>query len=180
MTALFRVLYRILILCFVSLLTFACDKKTGDGDDGKEVEPEFIAESVDITGCMFVADLDLNGGSFQTGPEGTSIVCKTLSMTTSHFTFVFNDEFGHPIFIEVNPLEFKGVEMHASFYCKTNLKIEQEGTKKESQATASGRIDIASKSSPDQVSGEILVTWNNDGYSNRFHITEFDFSRRFE
>ncbi|MBR6881853.1 MAG: hypothetical protein IKN06_02660 [Bacteroidales bacterium] len=176
MTALFRVL-RILILSFVSFLAFACDKKA---DEGKEVEPEFIAESVDITDCMFKADLDLNGVSFQTGPEGTSIVCKPLSLTSSRFTFVFNHESGKPVSIEVDPLEFKGAEGHASFYCKTNLRIDRDGTKKESQATASGRIDIASKSSPDQVSGEILVTWNDDGYSNRFHITEFDFSRRLE
>lgn len=164
-----------LILLFVSLFAIACNsEKMSPDTDGNCPEME-LSMVFNLTGYSFLADVFINGHSYQQGPVDTKIRAVALAPTTLGFTFTMNDDTGCPMELALSPLMLSGESDHVVFDDEVTLTLKRDSLTKEYQANVSG--DIISNSFNVFVLGlylgEILLTWNDGESSNTLHITKF-------
>lgn len=167
------------MLSFVALLALSCARNTDEPDPNSP--PETFSQLFSLDVSSFEAELVLNGGSFKTGPEGTRTFSDYLSPTSLTYFFYCNDENGESLTIEITPVVLTGDlnTNRGSFDCDVTLSITKDGVKKDFAAKATGNIQnnyhndyVAILKEVGPFSGEVLVTWKDGEFLNRFHITK--------
>ena len=172
-------LYNKLILLFVAFVVLSCNNK---GIQDSTCPPEPLAMSVSFT-AQFIADVDIDGHSFQTGPYGTKMTSDYLPPVqfpnSLLFSFYLNDDNGTQLSIELTPIELAGKEQHAFFDSEVTMKLSRNSLSKEYPATVTGNVNVntdlsfAKQRELGIYTGDILLTWNDGESSNTFHITKF-------
>ncbi|MBQ3766081.1 MAG: hypothetical protein II874_05020 [Bacteroidales bacterium] len=171
----------LLSLSMLSLAVLSCGRGKEEPvlipEDGDGTE-ETLAMSFDIHNSSFTADVKMEGGSFQTGPEGTRCYSEDLTPTSLQWDFRFFDNTGTLISIAVEPVELTGkVGESATFDSDVSLMVSKNDTQKQYAAHVRGSLQYL-KSSKEikeygHYKGEVLVTWEQDGEANQFHIVKF-------